>query len=84
VTPAEARTTPARGTVERNVPAAMWTEILHAEADLAEHINTWRGSLRTRIIGIGAKFGYEEQELVKRGLIEPPRPPAIAPLKGGH
>jgi hypothetical protein len=42
-------------------------------------------NLRAAILTIGSQFGFNEEELIERGFIQPPRtmPPA-GYLKGGH
>jgi hypothetical protein len=84
VTPAQAETTPAKGTLARNLPPEMWEAIHRAEAELATSIGVRRLSLRDHIIALGQCFNFEENELIARGVIAPRREPPAETLKGGH
>jgi hypothetical protein len=61
----------------------MWDAIDKAERELQANWRTERNIHRAEILTIGQKFGFEENELIARGILST-RPAPIAPLKGGH
>jgi len=74
----------AKAREKRPIPREMWDAITKAETELTDEWRMSRNIHRAELLTLGQKFGFEENELIERGILSPPRPPPLAPLKGGH
>jgi hypothetical protein len=69
----------------RTIPAAMWEEMARIDeqtsASIAVDLNTHRG----RVVALGRRHGFSEQELLEAGLIpqRTERTKKAGDLKGG-